>query len=42
MKFYEMLSIKSALKIGQAEKIIIHTNMRPEGKFWDMIKDESR
>ena len=42
MKFYEMLSIKSALKLGNPKSIYIHTNMKPEGKYWDMIKDDSR
>ncbi|XP_067946235.1 uncharacterized protein [Watersipora subatra] len=41
LKFYAMLSIKSALRINP-EKVYIHTNSPPQGHFWDMIKNDPR
>jgi len=37
-----MLSIMSALKIGKADKVYIHTNYPPTGMYWDKIKKDPR
>ena len=37
-----MLAIMSALKVGKADNVFIHTNTDLHGQYWNMIKNESR
>ena len=42
VNFYAMLSIKSALNIANPQSVMIHSNTRVTGEFWDLIKDDER
>ena len=42
IEFVEMLAIMSALKVGKADNVFIHTNTDLHGEYWNMIKNESR
>ena len=42
LEFAEMLAILSAIEVGNALKVLIHTNTHLEGKYWDMLRYDKR
>ena len=42
LEFPDMLAIMSAVKVGNADKVLIHSNTELNGEFWDVIKNNTR
>ena len=42
LRFFEMLSIMSALKVGRADKVLIHTDEQLSGEYWDLVRQDNR
>ena len=42
LEFAEMLAILSAIEVGNALKVLIHTNTHLEGEYWDMLRFDKR
>ena len=42
LEFPDMLAIMSAVKVGKADKVLIHSDTELKGEFWDVIKNNTR